>query len=131
MDKNRNTFTEKSWGFPPEFVKGENPTRMVTGDENIKQSLYILFSTMPMERVHRPDYGFSFKEMLFEPASLTTRVHIEKNIEEAILLYEPRIELERVTIREAEILDGTWQIQIDYRVLETNTTDSFIYSLNV
>ncbi|MDL2282158.1 GPW/gp25 family protein [Parabacteroides sp. OttesenSCG-928-G06] len=131
MEKEKNTFVEKSWGFPPEFTKGVNPTRVVTGDENIRQSLFILFSTLPTERIYRPDYGFSFKELLFEPASLSTRVHIEKSIEEAILLYEPRIELDRVVIHEAEAMDGIWKIQIDYTIKENNNADSFTYSLKV
>lgn len=131
MRKDKNTFVEKSWIFPPEFVKGVNPTRLIDGDENIRQSLKILFSTLPGERVHRSDYGFSFKEMIFEPAELNTRIYIEKSIEEAILVYEPRIQLNRVIIHDSDATNGKWKIQIDYTIKENDTPDSFTYSLDV
>ncbi len=128
MDTNRQEEIS-SWAFPPEFNPGIYPTRLVTGVENIRQSLEILFSTLPGERVHRADYGFSFKEIVFEPTNLGTRTLIEDHLRRAVEVFEPRIRIDQLAIDDTDIVEGIWKIYMEYTILQYNTTDQITYSV--
>ena len=62
-----NTFLGRGWSFPPVFTRGDSGVQMVDEEEDIKQSLEILLSTIKGERVMQPDFGANMQEFLFEP----------------------------------------------------------------
>ena len=96
--QNKNSFLGKGWAFPPEFSHNDNPTRMSNYEEDIRQSLVILLSTRTGERIHRPDYGTELYRYQFEQLDLTMETMIKSAIEKAVLLYEPRVSLDRIEI---------------------------------
>ena len=57
-------FLGKGWNFPPTLT--ENGVKMVSYEEDIQQSLYVLLSTSPSERVNRYDYGCPLRKYAFE-----------------------------------------------------------------
>ena len=65
-------FLGTGWEFPPAFVPVEEKSTvaMVSGRIDIEQSLGILLSTLPGERIMQPRYGCDLTPILFEP--LTT-----------------------------------------------------------
>ncbi|MDL2322903.1 GPW/gp25 family protein [Bacteroidales bacterium OttesenSCG-928-A17] len=121
----------RSWSFPIEFRPTINPTQMVSGEENIRQSLQILFSTILGERVHRPYYGYSFREIVFESNTLSTRVLIINNIKRAVAIHEPRIKVDEVLIESQSSAEGILEIQLSYTIVQNEMkgflTYSFIY----
>lgn len=129
MDKNILTPIQ-SWSFPPEFSPGIQPTRLVSGEENIKQSLQILFSTLRGERIHRFDYGFPFREMAFETQTLSMQVYITNSIKQAVALFEPRVKLEDVVIDEEKAGEGIWKILLVYTILQNGEKDTLTYTWN-
>lgn len=118
----------RSWSFPLEFSPKINPTHMVSGEENIRQSLQILFSTVLGERIHRPDYGYSFREIAFESNMLSTRVLIINNIKRAVALHEPRIRVDQVLIDNRQSIEGILEIQLHYTIVQNEMKDFLAYS---
>ena len=100
---------------------------MVEADEDIRQSLAILFSTTPGERVMAPDYGCNLKAYVFDTVDETTLTHMKTVIAEAILFFEPRIILEDVGFDVTHIADGVLNINLDYIVEATNSRSNLVF----
>ncbi|MCD7937367.1 MAG: GPW/gp25 family protein [Tannerellaceae bacterium] len=123
--------TEKSfigtgWRFPPRFVKNTGAD-MVSGEEDIRQSLAILLSTTPGERIYRFEYGCNIRKWVFEKMTLANETLLTESIERAILFHEPRIKVESVKVQIHDETEGILWITINYRVRETNTRSNMVY----
>ena len=57
MKQHPQSFLGRGWSFPPRFDDRQYTIMMVEEEEDIRQSLRILFSTLPGERLMKPDYG--------------------------------------------------------------------------
>lgn len=120
------SFLGRGWHFPPEIGEGALPTKMVSHEEDIRQSLFILFSTHPGERIHRT-YGCDLRQFLFEPITETVKTRIIDVIEQAVLLYEPRITLEKIHINTESELKGYLLIDLTYTIRMTNKRSNMVY----
>ena len=114
----REKFLGTGWSFPPTFSRGgmESGIDMVAGKEDIDQSLEILLSTSLGERILQPNYGCNLRDYQFEPLSATLIGQINDLITNAILYYEPRINLENIEISESGsqmALEGKLLIEIE------------------
>jgi len=125
-------FLGKGWAFPPSFDQSEQIAAMVTSHQDIKESLYILLTTVPGERIMLPDYGCKIHEHVFDVMGETLFTHLKELIYHAILHYEPRISLEDVLFTVEDGNGGRLLITVEYRVLQTNTRSNLVipYYLN-
>jgi hypothetical protein len=121
------SFLGRGWSFPPRFHPVDRGVEMVDEEEDIKESLRILFSTAPGERVMHPSYGCGLKRMVFEQISETVRTEMKDLIERAILFFEPRITLERVELDDTEIFDGKLMILLQYTIRTINVRSNMVY----
>lgn len=129
MDINT-SFLGTGWGFPPEFNKeeeGAGKVEMLSDEIDIKSSLEILLSTRLGERVMVPNYGCNLDELLFKPLNLTLKTFVKELIKNAILYYEPRIDVEKIQIDQTNELDGELLILIDYRIRVTNARNNLVF----
>ncbi len=121
-----NSFLGRGWSFPPGFSRGENSVKMVDEEEDIRQSLVILLSTIKGERVMQPDYGSNMEELLFEPLTVSFAKKISDQIERAILFYEPRIKTDDISFNQ-DNENGLVEIRIDYTIIATNNRRNIVY----
>jgi len=117
------------WSFPPEFHKFADAfgVKMVEEEEDIKESLKILLSTRPGERVMQPSFGCGLQGMIFDTINESTITEIKDIIERAILFFEPRITLEDIEVGTEDALEGRLNIQLNYSVRKTNTRSNIVY----
>lgn len=120
-------FLGTGWGFPPTFNKTQKSVLTVNGELDIKQSLEILISTSLGERILRSDYGCGIKTLSFENMTVTMMTKLKRLIEKSILKYEPRVDLENVSLKNSLELEGVLYIQISYRIRTTNSRSNFVY----
>jgi phage baseplate assembly protein W len=118
-------FLGRGWAFPPAFDLNEGSVSMVAAEDDIKESIRILLTTIPGERVMLPDYGCRIHEHVFDVIGETLFTHLRGQIEHAVLYYEPRIVLEDVTIT-AQDMNGMLHIHLAYRVIQTNTRNNLV-----
>jgi len=111
------------WSFPPEFNNTEGKLAMTTDVD----SLMILLSTRPGERIMFPDYGCDLQEMLFKPLDLTLITQMKGIVERAILYHEPRINILSIEIDTQDEIEGEILIQINYEVRNTNTRSNMVF----
>lgn len=121
------SFLGTGWSFPPSFDKTNKFVRMSSDEKDIMESLQVLLSTRPNERIMLPEYGCNLESLLFESINLTLTTQITEIIRTAILYYEPRIDLENVTLDQEYILDGRIDIILDYRIRTTNSRRNMVY----
>ncbi|HAN77009.1 MAG TPA: hypothetical protein DCQ31_04150 [Bacteroidales bacterium] len=119
-------FIGKGWSFPPEFTKGSTGIKIVTGQEDIEQSLYILLSTRIGERFMLPNFGCDLSILLFESMDEGLQKRLEDMIRGAILLYETRINVEKIVF-DYRVDDGLVNIDIQYIIRTTNTRTNIVY----
>lgn len=122
----KNSYLGKGWSYPPRLDAENKMTVMVEKEENIRQSLWTLLSTSPGERVHRYDYGCPIRKYVFETMDTTTRTLIREEIEKSIILFEPRITLNAVTL-DLDQEKGLMKIKLDYTVRQTNRRSNMVY----
>lgn len=123
----RRSFLGRGWAFPPQFVKGGHyEPLMVSDEEDIWQSLNILFSTSLGERRITSDYGCNLADFVFAPINVSLLSFLEALIEEGIQLHEPRIKLDNLAIQPDE-LEGKLDILVSYTVRSTNTRFNRVY----
>ena len=60
------SFLGTGWSFPPTFTRGGAEVDLVSGADDIEQSLQILLSTRLGERLMQPDFGCDLQQVMFE-----------------------------------------------------------------
>ncbi|MEL5895802.1 GPW/gp25 family protein [Bacteroides sp. GD17] len=126
-EERENSFLGRGWAFPPNFEGGVNPTSMVAEEEDIRQSLRVILSTRKGERIMRPDFGTDLHNLVFHNMDLTARTQLRAAIEEAILYWEPRIQLTNVSFDMSEERDGKLYILLEYTIRQTNSRGNMVY----
>lgn len=121
------SFLGTGWSFPPRFEKRMSHVAMVSEEDDIRESLIILLSTRPGERVMNPLYGCNLDDLIYEPLNLTLKTYVSNLIDVAILYFEPRIDLIKVDIVENSDLEGELLIELDYKIRSTNTRRNLVY----
>jgi phage baseplate assembly protein W len=123
-------FLGTGWAFPPSFDWRSKEAVMVSQVEDIEQSLHILLSTVPGERVMQPTYGCGIKRMVFENINESTITEIKDVIAKAVLFFEVRITLHEIDVDLSDFnLEGVVRLKLDYTVRTTNTRTNMVYPL--
>jgi len=123
------SFLGKGWAFPPTFELQQRRAVLVSQVLDIEESLRILLSTHPGERVMQPSYGCDLKRMVFEPLNESTLTEIRSTIEKAVLFFEARITLDAVTFDVEDAVQGVLRIHLAYTVRTTNSRYNMVYPL--
>ena len=118
-------FLGVGWAFPATTVP-PGDVAMAAYDEDVRQAVRIILSTAPGERVMRPDFGAGLPGLVFEPMSATTMELARHRVEEALILWEPRIDSIAVSVT-ADGPVGRLNIEVNYRVRATNTFYNLVY----
>jgi uncharacterized protein len=123
-------FLGVGWQFPVGIdATNEAQKRFARAEyeESIKQSIRIILSTAKGERVMRPEFGCGLHELVFAPNDAVTRGRAEYHVDEALRLWEPRIEVLEIKATAAGAHDEELRISIDYRVRTTDNRFNLVY----
>lgn len=105
----------RGWAFPPVFAPGTG-VAMVAGAEDVRQSLRILFSTLPGERLMRENYGCDLNTFMFANINAGLTTQIESQIYDSVLTCEPRAEVTAITIDHSSEALSTLSVEVVYRL---------------
>ena len=122
-----NSFLGTGWSFPPTFNRETGEVQMVSAEEDILQSMQILFATTLGERVMLHDYGCEMSHFLFGEVDHGLINSIKNTVFNAIITHEPRVNPDAVEITESADQPGLLLISIRYTVLATNTRYNMVY----
>lgn len=119
------SFLGRGWRFPPRFTA--SGVAMVEGTEDIRESLRILISTAPGERVMQPTYGCGLKTLVFESINESVLTSVKETIRSAVLFFEPRVTLESVSVDTSRAHEGLLYIELVYTVRMTNSRTNIVF----
>lgn len=121
-----NSMIGRRIAFPPRLNE-RNQLGLVADDLAIRQAIYVIIFTAPGERVMRPDFGCRIHELLFDPANHQTAFVAERYVKEAILRWEPRINLQSVTVSFGDYEVGELFIHIHYEIKGQNDPRNLVF----
>jgi phage baseplate assembly protein W len=121
------SFLGTGWSFPPTFSRATHGVVMVSDDQDIHESLWILFSTSLGERIMLPQYGSQLWRMVFRSITTTLRTEMKGMVAQAILYWEPRITVEDITVTADDAIHGLLLIDVSYTIRKTNVRSNLVY----
>ena len=119
-------FLGKGWTFPI-AVDERGGISLSQYEQKIRQSILLILMTAKGERVMRPDFGCGIHDLVFSVINRSTLTLIQSGVREALVLWEPRIEVLAVEISKERLGDGILDIGINYRIRQTNTEFNLVY----
>lgn len=125
-DTQDKAFLGRGWSFPVQ-PGPDGEIAMAAYDEDIRQAILIIMQTDPGERVMRPDFGAGLNALVFEPVSTTTLALVKHRVEQALILWEPRINLIDVQVTTDDNERNRLLIEVNYQVRATNTFYNLVY----
>ena len=126
-DLNEKTYLGTGWSFPPFFDKQKKEVEMVSDELDIQQSLMILLTTQLGERVMNHDYGAGMEAMLFEPLTTNLKTYMTDLVKNAVLRYEPRVDLDEVEMEDSRELEGRILITVHFTIRATNSRSNIVF----
>ena len=127
MDDPEQAILGTGWSFPPTFSRADVSVVTVSGVDNVRQSLWVLFSTALGERVMLPDYGSQIWQMVFRSINTTLLTQLADMVSQAILYWEPRIDVVDISVTPDASDAGRVLIMVDYVVRRTNSRNNMVY----
>jgi len=121
------SFLGTGWSFPPVFNKSDHSVSMVSDINDIEESIRIILSTTPGERIMQPEFGCDLKRLVFEKIDSTLIASLDHIIYHALLNFEPRITFLNTEVLEQNDLDGLLHINIHFKVIITNSRHNVVF----
>jgi phage baseplate assembly protein W len=100
---------------------------MAAGGEDVREAIRIILATSRGERVMRPEFGAGLDELVFAPVAATTFALVRHRVEEALIAWEPRIDVQAVRVTAQGPVRNRLDIEIDYVLRATNVFYNLVY----
>ena len=123
-------FLGRGISFPPRLGP-DGRWAWSAGTPNIRESIRIILSTEPRERLMLPEFGGGLRAYLFEPNVVTTHRLIEERIPRSLARWEPRIAVESVTVETDPANEQAALVTITYRLVARDDTERLALSVNL
>ena len=123
-------FIGAGWAFP---LRTDQTGRiaLVTAEREIEESIRLILATAPGERPMRPEFGCAVHDYVFAPADASTAGDIAYAVRVALERWEPRIDLEGVSVRFDAVDSGVLYIDVHYSVRGTNDPRNLVFPFYV
>ncbi len=116
----------QGWAFPP-GINAQGGLAMTDERSELSQSIRIILSTPLGQRLMRPTFGSRLQDLVFAPNNSQTMAQARRFVEEALGMWEPRIQVSQVDVH-ADPLDlSCLVISIEYEVKATHDRRSLVY----
>jgi phage baseplate assembly protein W len=116
----------RGWTFPP-AINPRGGLSLTADRSEIEQAIDIILSTSLGQRVMRPDFGCRLFELVFAPNNTQTAAQARRYVEEALGMWEPRIQVLGVEVRQDIDDHNVLMIQITYELKATHDRRSLVY----
>ena len=121
-----NEIIGQGWIFPPR-VDAQGGLALTNDRNEIEQAVKIILTTSPGQRVMRPTFGSRLHELVFAPNNSHTAGQARRHVEEALGMWEPRINVTDVETRPHPELENCLLIEIEYEVKATHDRRSLVH----
>jgi uncharacterized protein len=119
-------FLGRGLSFPLRF-SADGRAELVEGEDAVRRSLWLILSTALGERVMRPEFGCGLHDLVFAVADDETFGRIADAVQRAVVDWEPRVALDRVTVRPDPSDPYCLLIELEVQILAVNTSLNLVY----
>lgn len=119
-------FLGVGWAFPP-CTANDGSTAMAAYEKDVEQAIRIVLGTDWGERMMRPDFGAGLNSFVFGPINQTTLRMVQSRVQDSLIKWEPRIDVEQVKVTFDSSALSKLIITVIYRVRVTNTVHNLVY----
>jgi phage baseplate assembly protein W len=119
-------FLGVGWKFPLQ-VTPQGTIAQARNEQRVEESLYLILGTAQGERVMLPDFGCGIHDLVFEPNNSITRSLVVNRVREALVRYEPRIDVLEVEADAAPEQANLLLLRINYRIRANNALHNLVY----
>jgi hypothetical protein len=126
VDSGDRAFLGRGWAFPVQVAPGGEILE-AEYETDVHESVRLVLGTDIGERVMLPEFGSGLHALLFEPLTATTQALVQLRVREALVRYEPRIDVMDVKVELQTGPDAALLVEVDYRVRSTNTFYNLVY----
>jgi len=99
--------------------------KMSSYERSVEESIEIILSTRPGERVYNSDFGCRIGELMFEPNDIRTQTLAREYVSQALESFEPRINLIDINVMGEE--ENSMSIDIEYEIIQSNKVHNLVY----
>ena len=116
----------RGWKFP--FMLDERgEVALSDGELDIQEAIWMILSTAFGERLMHPDFGCGIHDLVFAPNNTGTAGLARFYVEEALIRWEPRIDVEEVEVQADPAQPELLLISVSYRVRTTDSRYNLVY----
>ena len=126
IDTKDKAYLGRGLAFPLQ-VNPRGEIALAGGEQDIEQAIGIILETKPGERVMRPEFGCRAHELLFEPRDVVLQTLMQRYVQQALEMWEPRILLQSVNVFFDSGADGSVFVEINYIIKESHDERSIVY----
>lgn len=108
--------------FPPR-LDANGRFAWAIGHRSVRDSMRIILTTQPGERIMLPNFGAGLRAFLFEPNVPATHRLMEEQIQHALRRWEPRIALASVRVSEHPDDPSRATVSITYALVATQASE--------
>jgi uncharacterized protein len=114
------------WAFPPR-VDARGRIALARQERDVEEAIRIILLTPIGQRVMRPEFGCRIHDLAFSPNNATLTGLATYYVEEALGMWEPRIQVEEVNARVDRDNPQRLLIDVSYRVKATADRRSLVF----
>ena len=119
-------FLGRGWKFPIALDAAGAIARS-DADSGIGESIWLILGTAKGERAMRPEFGCGIHDLVFSLNNVATAGRVAEEVHDALVRWEPRIDVIDVAATTADDQPETLMIGISYRVRATNNVFNLVY----
>jgi hypothetical protein len=112
----------KGISFPPR-IGPEGRVAWSAGSQNVRECIRVILLTELEERVMLPEFGGGLKSFLFQPNTLATHRLMQERVTLALARWEPRIEVEDVSVEPDPADIDAALVTVRYRLVATEQAE--------
>ena len=118
---------ERGWNFPVMVDTRTGKIKVTDIKSDIRQSIMILLSTVPGERLLHSDYGCNLHRFMFEPITYELVKAIREEVLRSIIKWEKRVYNVDVSVLHDVEDDSRLVITLSYIIPEIREADNINY----
>jgi hypothetical protein len=116
----------RGWKFP--FTLDERgEVALSDGEADIQEAIWMILSTAFGERLMHPDFGCGIHDLVFAPNNTGTAGLARFYVQDALVRWEPRIDVEEVEVQADPAQPELLLISVSYRVRMTDSRYNLVY----
>ncbi len=114
------------WKFPIR-LSGRGGFSLSLEEQDVAEAIWIVLSTARGERIMRPEFGCGVHDYVFAPNNANTRGAVAYQAQQALIRWEPRIDVVDVRADDDPGQPNLLLISIDYRIRANNAFHNLVY----